>query len=1052
MPVAASLVAVHNAKNAIWAGDCEMAIVAGVRIVFAPLDSQSNRIGIESSDGNTRTFDDNADGTGFGEGSGAVILKPLDKALEDHDQIYAIIKGSYVNHDGYKEGITNPDSLSQSRLLNSAWQNAGIDPLSISYIEAHGTATRVGDPVEAEGIRLAFEKYTNNKNFCAVGTVKANIGHLFEGSGVMGLIKAALMLKHKQIPPLANYKVPNKKIDFKDSPLYIPTKLKDWKINADIPRRCGVSAFGLGGTNCHVVLEEAPVVVSEDQSSLNFVFTLSAESKKSLSLLVNKYIEFINSNKDNLSFKNFCYTSNISRSHYRYKLALISKSFDNLVLALEAIRNKSNANLNNSLVFSNIASELMPDLHNVDFISDDDKLNSLIMYCQNYIHNTNVDFSKLYSKEDVHTITLPSYIFDEIESWVEFPENYLLNFINNESAIEDNTKMHQIIFTKVENSYILPNKFKMLVLTNANQQNTLSLKLKQNENIDLITLERSDGKQIFELDDSEMENEYKNLAKKISDNGYTHFVHALALEKEPSSSLDDINRREKKNLISLFLLTKNLILLGVKINLVVISNNSVFVDSNDNNLISENSILAGFVKVISREYPYITSKLIDIDEVSNNESLLNEIISEDSGVLGLRRNNKYKETFTELSQSDDMIKNDKKNYIKSGGNYLITGGAGAIGQEVCRLFAGLNQNVNLFLISRTEIPARDQWDNLLTNSDKKTKERIAAFKELESNGTNLHFFVGDVTDEKRMNEIYGSIKNDFGRIDGIVHAAGVPGKNLIQFRALKDFESVVKPKLQGTYIINQLIKDDKPDFIVYFSSVATVFPSSGQADYSAGNFYLDTLASSNKDQNCHIISFDWVAWKEIGMAVDYGTNDDTTFKALPTKTGIEIIDFGLRSNYNRIFGGEVNYESSLVQILKTFNLKLSEIISTKIAKALAKLEQETVNASEKLKKNIEDIEISILGKEDNNYSPYEIIVAKSWAFAFGYSEINIFDDFYNIGGDSITAITISNNLATYFDVPLGSADFLSLSDMSVFETAKLIENMVLDSKVEKNIA
>ncbi|OSP39608.1 hypothetical protein B7767_30730, partial [Streptomyces sp. 13-12-16] len=332
----ASLLALHQARAALLLGDCEMAVVAGTRIVMAPVRHPHTRIGIESSDGVTRTFDEGADGTGFGEGSGAVVLKRLDRALADGDQVYAVVKGSAVNHDGRSEMMTAPDSRAQADLLEAAWRDAGVDPRTIGYLEVHGTATKVGDPIEFEGLRRAFAARTDDRRFCAVGTVKANIGHLFEGSGVMGVIKAVLALRHRVIPPLANYERPNTAIDLDDGPVYVPREAHAWP-EGDGPRRAGVSAFGLGGTNAHVVLEEftaAPARSGEGRPP--YLFTLSAQSPASLGRLVTRYREAIDAGRIDGNVRDVCWTSNVSRAGHRHRLAYTVTDLAGLRAALAA--------------------------------------------------------------------------------------------------------------------------------------------------------------------------------------------------------------------------------------------------------------------------------------------------------------------------------------------------------------------------------------------------------------------------------------------------------------------------------------------------------------------------------------------------------------------------------------------------------------------------------------------------------------------------------------------------------------------------------------------
>lgn len=211
-----------------------------------------------SSDGHTRAFDARADGTLFSDGAGICLLKGLQEALDDGDNIYAVIKGTATNNDGSrKAGYSAPSLEGQAEAVIDAQLMAGVSPETIGYIEAHGTGTAIGDPLEVDALKMAFN--TDKKGFCALGSIKTNIGHLNAAAGIAGLIKAVLAIKYRRIPPTLFYTAPNPRIDFENSPFYVNTELKEWNENRH-PLRAGVSSYGIGGTNAHVVLEEAPQI------------------------------------------------------------------------------------------------------------------------------------------------------------------------------------------------------------------------------------------------------------------------------------------------------------------------------------------------------------------------------------------------------------------------------------------------------------------------------------------------------------------------------------------------------------------------------------------------------------------------------------------------------------------------------------------------------------------------------------------------------------------------------------------------------------------------
>lgn len=279
-----SLVAVHTACQALLGHDCDMALAGGVWLNLLQEGGYRYQSGaILSPDGHCRAFDAKAAGTLIGSGAGVVVLKRLDDAVRDGDTIHAVIKGSAANNDGAaKVGFTAPSVHGQAEVIRAAQLIAGVAADTIGYVEAHGTGTTLGDPIEIAALTQAFRADTERRGFCAIGSVKTNIGHLDAAAGVAGLIKATMALKHRVLPPSLNFEQPNPQIDFAASPFYVNTEARAWA-EGRMPRRAGVSSFGIGGTNVHVVLEEAPAVSSAAGAPAWQVLPLSAKNEVALS-------------------------------------------------------------------------------------------------------------------------------------------------------------------------------------------------------------------------------------------------------------------------------------------------------------------------------------------------------------------------------------------------------------------------------------------------------------------------------------------------------------------------------------------------------------------------------------------------------------------------------------------------------------------------------------------------------------------------------------------------------------------------------------------------
>lgn len=433
-----SLVAVHFACQQIKDGEISMAIVGGIRLTTIPPQPSNIHFGIESTSGRTKTFDNSADGTGGGEGVVTMVLKPLNQAVINNDNIYAVIKGSSINQDGASVGITAPNAAAQETVIRAAWKDAEIDPETISYIEAHGTATNLGDPVEITGIERAFRHYTDKMQFCAIGSVKSNVGHLDSAAGMTGLLKAVLMMKYKKIPPTIHYKAPNKKIDFILSPVYVNDKLRDWE-RTETPRRCGISSFGISGTNCHLILEEMPKLLSQDKAdNKEIVFlTVSAKNKETVIRSVKQYQSYLRHNPE-CDFNDFCYTANIGRKHYNCRVAFVLESradFLNIIVDMDILNNNeckygefkvvdaldaSNDGYISSALQKKLTGEASAIIKDAADSYDKHEYKELLLkVLQLYVRGADVPWEQLYKRDSLHKISIPTYPYNHKRYWVE---------------------------------------------------------------------------------------------------------------------------------------------------------------------------------------------------------------------------------------------------------------------------------------------------------------------------------------------------------------------------------------------------------------------------------------------------------------------------------------------------------------------------------------------------------------------------------------------------------------------------------------------------------
>jgi len=331
-----SLVAIHLACQSLLNGESDITLAGAVSISVPQVSCHEFRDGgIHSPDGRCRSFDAAAQGTVGGSGLGVVVLKRLEDALADGDSIHAVIKGSAINNDGsLKIGYTAPSVQGQAAVISEALAMAGISADSIGYVEAHGTATALGDPIEVEALTEAYRATTEQRQYCALGSVKSNIGHLDTAAGVAGLIKVALMLRQRELVPSLHYREGNPQIDFPASPFYVNTSLRPWPRNGTA-RRAGVSSFGIGGTNAHVILEEAPSVEQSQSPDLSLrLLVLSAKTPAALDRATKNLTAFVREHND-INLPDVAYTLQVGRKAFSHRRIIFCRETEDALTALE---------------------------------------------------------------------------------------------------------------------------------------------------------------------------------------------------------------------------------------------------------------------------------------------------------------------------------------------------------------------------------------------------------------------------------------------------------------------------------------------------------------------------------------------------------------------------------------------------------------------------------------------------------------------------------------------------------------------------------------------
>lgn len=1334
-----SLVSVHLACQALRNRECEMAIAGSIKILMTPIESQE-KLGIESSTARTRTFDDNSDGTGFGEGAISILLKPLGKAIKDKDNIYAVIKGSAINQDGKSIGITAPNILAQEEVLVNAWKEAEIEPETITYIEAHGTGTVLGDPIEVNAISKAFKRFTNKKQFCAIGSVKTVVGHLDYAAGIVGLLKAVLAIKNGAIPANLNFNSPNRKINFIESPVYINDRLSEWKTD-NYPRRCGISSFGLSGTNCHVVLEQAPKYENENMEAETNIFSLSAKNSNVLKKMVLRYIKYIE-NQNDIRFNDICYTVNTGRKHHNYRIAIIVSSLDELIKKLKMIeKNISNVE-NNDIYYGEYkivsstkkitnSNEIYEYQKNNFTLMAKQEFNNSTQYdkefyhkvCNLYIKGADILWEELYKNKKLKKISLPGYAFENNRCWPNLKKNnnlvyksitekeishplfdrcitesvfqdiYLTEFNVNKHWVlsehrisekclapgttylemirecskkyfgDKSLEMKDVLFIspliveegevlnvqtiiKKEDGYIefliaskqnldfseeeswtkfcegkvyvvekleydylnideinlrckdvidiekenkydyfhmnklnfgprwrnllksmrigdmealvqlsLPEEFQsdmdeynlhpslMDIAVNAitqvtghgmylplaygslkiysslpqscysyikikeqldNSTETISLDISITDDMGNILIQADNftikkihkdnimrrvdnkinnlfydikwvpeeryslkeiangGKTIIfgdnescfdDIIDTDVikvnirENNEKPVYKKISSSNYvtgidkrslellfndlaqnniTRIIHVLTLNNTREiEKFSELENCMKSGVYSLCNMVKAICAsrLTQKIEIILLSKYAYGITGKEPSINAHYAAFLGLGKTLKLEYPNLDFRCIDIDDDTSYKTIMTEIGSDYSTYNVAFRNEKryideivYK-TLDNESQSKFELKED--------GVYIITGGTGGIGREVAKFLASKGK-INIVIISRSGI-----------NSEQSHKDNSIITKmieEIEKMGSRIIVMSADVSDMGNMEEVINKIKYEYGKIRGVIHAAGVAGDGYLIRKTDEKFKEVIAPKVYGTWILDDLTKSEEMDFFICFSSISSLYGIEGQSDYIAANSYLDSFTEYRNNKGRKTLTINWAAWKEVGMAVKYGIRDEGIFKMLSINEAILGFEQILNSHLKRIIIGTLDIN----RIPSDF-----ENIKIKFSKEIQNTLKRKIQNNKKFIKNeslVEDMSIDIGGKIDGSYTKTEKALAQIWGKVLGMKDVDIYESFNVLGGDSITATSIFKEIDILYSGVVDIANIFthpSVSEMASYIDEKL---------------
>ncbi|MCX7921058.1 MAG: SDR family NAD(P)-dependent oxidoreductase [Clostridia bacterium] len=833
-----SLTAIYLACQSLQQGGCELAVAGGVNVSIHPnkylMLGQGKFI---SSKGHCESFGEGGDGYVPGEGVGAVLLKPLAKAIADGDNIYGVIKGTAINHGGKTNGYSVPNPNAQANVIVQAFKKAGIDPRTVSYIEAHGTGTSLGDPIEIAGLTKAFGEYTKDKQFCAIGSAKSNIGHCESAAGIAGVTKVLLQLKHRQLVPSLHSEILNPHIDFINTPFVVQQELAEWKrpvveINGETreyPRRAGISSFGAGGSNAHILIEEyIPEKTWSSQTTVNAqspaIMVLSAKDEERLKDQVQRLLDGITEGQfTDADLANMAYTLQVGREAMGERLAVLADSIDGLEKKLKSFVEGQDP------IEDLFRGQAKRKKESLGALADDESMEKIVedwiskskysKLIELWVNGLNFDWDSLYRGTKAKRISMPTYPFARERCWLP-----------NMGVQNSSVKISQA------SSVETPDSIGTLMLCPYWKEEVISMEAEAPDYAQHLvmlcpnigTIPESMEKQMNRIRLKVLRSEEKGVEKQFRD--YT--VQAF---EEIRGVLMDKSRGK------------------VLIQVVVCG-------QGEQRLFTG---LSGILKTAQLENPKLIGQLIEIEPGDEPERIW-EILKENSrspmgNHVRYREGKRYVVGWSQIEASQEASDIPWKDR----GIYLITGGAGGLGLIFAKEIADKARDTAVILTGRSSL-----------NKDKK-----ARLKELEALGARVDYRQVDVTRREEVNHLIQSIREEFGSLDGIIHCAGVTRDNFILKKTKDELLEVLTPKVEGLVNLDEASRELPLDFFILFSSMAGVLGNIGQSDYATANAFMDAYSQyrsslvATKQRYGQTLSINWPLWKEGGMHVDEQTEE-----------------------------------------------------------------------------------------------------------------------------------------------------------------------------------
>ena len=857
-----SLTAIHLACEDLRRGHAEAALAGGVNLNLHPAKylglSQGN---FASTDGRCRSFGAGGDGYVPGEGVGAVLLKPLDRALADGDRIHGVIRASAINHGGKTNGYTVPNPVAQGELIAEALQRAGVPADSIGYLETHGTGTSLGDPIEITGLVRAWRDAgagTADGATCAIGSVKSNIGHLESAAGIAALSKVLLQLRHGQWAPSLHADTLNPHIDFEATPFRVQRTLADWPRPATHPRRAGISSFGAGGANAHLVVEEyldATVATTRAEPQL---FVLSARSREALVASAARMLAALDA-ADDSAFADIAYTSQVGRTALSERLAIPAANLPALRAQLRAWHEaahdgrkttaagvfEGNARTAGTGALAAIEGEA-----GEAFLRATLDARALDALAKLWVAGVAIDWTRLHVGVPVRRLPLPTYPFARERYWIATPDPATLDFTRVDTkpdvahaptTVQARARWESAAGVTVTAALDGP----VLVIGTPAQATAIA---------DACGIDAVSAGQ----DDIAVADAMAMLAA-------TNRMPAAIVILVPQG--DDIDCLLAQDLYPLHAACTALLRLrpGASARIVAVAQQA------DDKAALVHAGLAGYLRSLAQENPRFAWKTLSLDagdDAAMAVTLATELRERDwtSGEYRIAGAQRMRRRFVAFAPAVS-----EGEAIRQRGVYLVTGGLGGLGLLFARHLAERHA-ARLVLTGRSPLDARGE----------------TTLQALRDAGGDIVYVQADVADAAQAQVAVDAARTRFGRIDGVIHAAGVHRDAFAIHKDRDAMAAVLAAKVQGTLHLDAATAQDTLDLFVGFSSVSGAFGNAGQCDYACANAFVDAFAAQRAAQvargerHGRSLSIGWPYWLSGGMRLS-----DEEIRLAAERTGMQ---------------------------------------------------------------------------------------------------------------------------------------------------------------------